>query len=122
MTQAPDTQNEDDELEDDEEWFFEDEENDRKFPDPDDMEIAEPDEPLRVDPQTVLNIKSVVHASGTIRLRKFGCKRSLMRLQAAARMAEAPHNILVRDKNNETATYYSYIAGPNFNKVTKVAT
>lgn len=116
MNQHP---GDDDDLEEDEEYYFEDEDDDELAPDPSTEEVKY-DEVLRVDPQTVLNLKSVVQVSGSIRLKKFGCKRSLMRIQAAARMSAPPHEILKRDTANETATYYQYIAGPNFKNIRKL--
>ena len=107
MNQNPDTDAEDDK---EDEWYF------------DEEEIAEEpqDGVLRVDPQTVRRLKTVVQVSGALRLKKFGCKRSTMQMQAASRMAQPPHLILERDIKGETATYYQYVAGPNFKQVTKL--
>lgn len=94
---------------DDDEWYFDEE----------GVEEEPQDGVLRVDQQTVLRLKSIVHVSGALRLKKFGCKRSTMQMQAASRMAQPPHLILKRDIEGETATYYQYVAGPNFGQVTK---
>ena len=96
---------------DEDEWYFEDEET---------IPLEEEyDEVLRVDPKTVQRLRNVVAVSGSLRLKKFGCRRSTIQTQAAARMAAPPHLILKRDEKNETATYYQYIAGPNFKQVTE---
>ena len=106
MNQNPEVDTDDD---DDDEWYFDEE----------GVEEEPQDGVLRVDQQTVLRLKSIVHVSGALRLKKFGCKRSTMQMQAASRMAQPPHLILKRDIEGETATYYQYVTGPNFGQVTK---